>query len=477
MRRNKWIRLVACGFLALLMIVSCVACKNDRDKTPADTQPSGVETGDTDIYAALPKVDFGGRDVIVGCPWDNGWRHEDYTGNVLDDAEFERNVAFEETYNCEIIAFKDSNLATIVQNTHLAGNSDFDLLEPHPTVGINGLITTGALADLYQLSTITLSSPWYNQSQIVNYTVKNKLFLCVPDATIGGQGFYGLAYNRDLYNQYNLDIDLEKSVRERKWTAELLSTILVDTASENDGGTAGYGLILNEGASNRWLYALGTSILKKDSEGNFTLAMTQSALVKACEMYCKVLYSGNYLLTDEVDNAGFPTSELYLTFKSGNSLFMTWDFGALYTPLRDLEFEKGYLPLPMADELQKDYSVICAAGFYAIPVNCKSLEESAILMEYAAIHGYNTLKPAFFETIINGRLSEYPQDAEMLELMHACKTYDLGFTLDSGNVVYYMLRDTIMPTKTAAGSAVWFRTNQNQLNDIVTRANAMANIE
>ena len=98
-------------------------------------------------------------------------------------------------------------------------------------------------------------------------------------------------------------------------------------------------------------------------------------------------------------------------------------------------------------------------------------------MEYAAIHGYNILKPEFFRTIINARLSEYSQDAEMLNLMHSCKIYDLGFTLDSGNVVYYMLRDTIMPTKNAAGAAVWFRTNQNKLNDIIDRANGLANIK
>lgn len=475
MRRSNWIRLAICGLLALLMIFSCVACNGRGDggtETTVETQPN-----DVDIYEALPKVDFGGREVIVGCPWDNGWRHEALSGNALDDEEFKRNVAFEEKYNCEIVAYKEANLATVVQNSYFTGTSDFDLLEPHPTVGINNLITIGALADLYSLSTLNLSSSCYNQSQIVNYTVKNKLFLCAPDATIGGQGFYGLVYNRDLYDRYNLDIDLEESVRERKWTAELLATILVDTATSGNGDTTGYGLILNEGASNRWLWALGTSILKKDVEGNFTLAMTQNSLIKACEKYCEVLYSDNYLLTDEVDNAGFLTSELYLTFGSGNSLFMTWDLGALYYALRELDFDKGYLPLPMADELQGDYSVICAGGFYAIPSNCKSIEESAVLLEYSAIHGYHKLKPTFFETIINGRLSEYPRDAEMLDLMHACKVFDLGFTLDSSAVVYYMLRDNIMVRKNADGAQVWFRSNLPILNDIVKRANEMANIE
>ncbi len=461
--------------LAALMMLSCVACKKeDEDGGTANTVPpiSG------DLYSNLPKTDFGGAEILIASRpgYVACWEYDDYVGEVLQDLEFERVVAIEQAYNCAISIFEDENIETIVGNNHTGGVADFDLFMPHPTTGITSLMDSGALGNLRSYSILDLDSPWWSQKQVKEYTVNGRLLLGVNDSTITGQGFSALVYNQNLYDSYNVGIDVHECVMNGTWTAEQLKNILVATESDDENeATKTYGLIINKPSTVRWLYGFGGTILKKTEDSTFVCGLDTNNIVNVCEKFVEVMYSGDYLLVGDAHNAIYAASNMFTTFSGGRGLFIQFDIGTMYNLLRDLSFKESYAPLPLATEGKtSDYASFCGAGFWAIPSNCKNPEYSAIILEYAAIHGYDKLKPAFFESVINGRLSENPEDAAMLELLHQSKVFDMGFTVDStGGIATHMLRDTIMPVKSATGAVFWLRTNQSQLDALATTANTI----
>lgn len=468
MNKTIWIRLLL-TLLSFVMVFSCVACNK-----------SNKETGDNDDsdepvigpYDDLPVVDFEGRDVVIATRvnWGADWIYDELTSDKINDSMCERNRAFETTYNCDLTIFEDDMIHDIIYQSYMADTKDFDLIYPHPTTGIGLLMESGSLADLKTSEILDFSGEGWNQYQVENYTTNGKLFLAVPDASITGQGFYALVYNRDLYNSYEFDINIHEAVMNGEWTAEMLQSILVVLSSEDEGSSKIYGLIDNHGASYSWIYALGGSILTKNDEGDFLCGMTQASITDLCEAFLTIEDGGEYMLVDSSDNANYPNSEMWKTFSSGRGLFVRFDVGAMSHLLRDLSFDEGYAPQPMATKGQGGYRVFCGAGFYAIPAGCKSFEQSSILLEYAAIHGATSLKPIFFETIIDGRLSDNPDDSKMLNLLHDSKVFDFGFTLDSNDLIRYYLRDNIYVTKSSGGAAVWLMQNQNLFDQLITIA-------
>ena len=462
--------------LAALMLLSCVACKKD-DNGGTNAEVPTLDGGSDNLYDTIAKVDMGGEELVVASlpDWVACWEYSEYTGDVIDDLEFERSVAFKETYNCEVTIFEDNNLASIIVANYTGGISDFDLIRPHPQTGIVSLMTSGALANGGNISTLDFSSPWYNQSMIENYTVNDRIYLFGNDSLIAGEGFTALIYNKPLYDSYNLGYDIHSNVMERKWTAEQFKQLLVATESNDDNlDTKVYSLVVNEGSVHHFMYAFGGRALKKNNDGDFVVGLNTTNIVDICEAFVDVLYSGDYLLSGYTDYAGTPTSKMYTTFTAKRAVFYQFDVGGLYYLLRDLSFDLSYAPLPLINDTQKEYITFCGAGGYAIPSNAEHPEWSGIMVEYVGVHGYLTLKPAFFEVILNGRLSDHPDDAEMLNLLHSVKNFDMGFTLDSSdNVVNRMLRDVIMPVKTATGAVFWLRSNQNKLDALAATANTL----
>ena len=201
--------------------------------------------------------------------WGADWTYDAYSGDQLNDVMYERNLAFETTYDCDIITVEDNNIHQIIYQSYMSDSKDFDLIYPHPTTGIGLLMESGSLANLKTSEILDFSGEGWNQYQVENYTTNGKLFLAVPDASIHGQGFGAMVYNRDLYNSYGFDVNIHETVMNGEWTAEVMQSILLELASENEGSSKVYGLIDNHAGTYGWIYALGGSILTKNDDGEF----------------------------------------------------------------------------------------------------------------------------------------------------------------------------------------------------------------
>lgn len=470
---------VLCLLLLAAMLMT-TACNNGGGKTPQITTPPANNGGGgnvevEDLTQYYPKADMDGREFVSLFQGTTGnWKELGNTGEPISDIHYARKLAFEEWYDVE---YKEQGVSNVVQSLQTAQMSDisYDFVSTHPTEGITTILTKGLCADLLPIESMTLEKEWFSQSFIENYTYNGKLFIVAHDGTIAGQGFYGLAFNKALYAKYDLEYDIYDLVRKGEWTVEILKNIVTETSSSTNAeeGTT-YGLLFNLLAAQRWMWAFDGQILNKNEDGSYSLGMTAKKMDPMVSALSDLIYKSGNVLAESYGNAGFLASGVYQNFSSGHGIFVTWDLGNLYNYLRDIEFEVGYAPLPKLTKSQSDYAVISPAGFEGIPSCAANVEESGVFFQFYALYSHINLKPVFFETVLGGRLSDYPEDYEVLNLLHSKKVYDLGYTLDGDKNIAVSLFEGLLSTEGSAASvAVKIKSIQKHLNYLKDVANGV----
>lgn len=475
MQNKKWLLAFVCFLLAATMLLpSCGGGGKKGANTTPETQPQAA-AGDP-LKEMLPDKQYDSDFHIWNYFGEEAFCAREEDGDPIRTVEVQRTLYIEERFGVTLSSNKSGSYEQL-KASQMSGGGEFDLIYPHPTSGIVDLMTSGSCANLLDLEYLHFSESWWNQSQVENYTANGKLYLCVNDMSIAGQSLLGLVYNRDRYKNYEFEDDLHDVAMAKNFTLEYLGNLLKACQSSIEGGdasTAEYGLLFQTDSSRRWMWALGERILTKNNDGEFVVALTAAPLTNMCKKLYTLLYeTGDVLVEKTGGNAVFPTSNLWTTFSSGRALMTTFNIGSLHHMLRDLDFDYGFLPLPKLDDLQPDYLVVEASSLVAVPARPKNLEMSGVILETFAIYSYQKLRPAFFDVILMGRLSENPDDYEMLEFLHTSKFYDFGFTLDTNEDALGIINAVVVDKKAPDSAAIYLRSKTNALNALATLANTI----
>ena len=476
MKNKKWLSVLVCLLLALTMLLTACGEKENGDTdTKADDETETAAPEDP-MVTYLPDEKYNSEFVILTAGW-GGLISFEEDGEPINSVIVERTLYLEERFGISM-SLIDTGSVAVVQNSHMSGGGEFDLFWPHPTSGIVELLTSGVLANLHEMKYQYFDQPWWNQSLVENYTSNGKMYIAVNDVTITSQSLLGLVYNRDKYNAYGFEDDLHDVAMNRDFTVEYLKTLLTNCKNDMDGAVdennKEYGLLFQTNSSRRWMWALGENILVKNSEGIYEVALQKESVTNMCSALYGLLYeSGDVLVEATGPNASFPTSNFWNTFQSGRALMTTFNIGSLYPLLRELEFDIGYLPLPMLDDEQDDYKVIEASGMMAIPAIPRNLEMSSAIFEALAISSYQDLRPAFFEVILMGRLSENPDDYEMLEFLHTSKFYDFGFTLDVHEYALGIINAVVIDKKAPDSASIYLQSKKQLIQSLADLANTI----
>ncbi len=483
-------KLVLRALVALLLVfvtLLTAACGGKGGKTPvATTAPQTEGNGPTASANPLETVEVRNfdRDIMVlSAGYTNGWMVQgvDYentvAGEPIAEVVYKRTLAFEEKYNTTVFSTgTDSNSVYKALEASVRMNAaDYDLVLPHPTDGLATMMLSGWFTDLNTVETIDLAGAWYNQSQIENYTSNNKLYIATSDIIVQGQSFIALVYNRALMAKYNFETDVKTLVEEKKWTMEALDEMLTVTESSSTGEEEQvYGLAFNYASIGRWMYAMGETILQRGTDGSFTAGCKNNKMLSIARSLDKLLNShGDAVVLSKAYSTQLAASDVWKAFSAGNALFLTWDIGGCYNYLRELSFNVGYAPLPLHDDKQNDYYINCAAGLFAIPTTAYNLEESGLMFEFMSRYSYVNLRPVFFETILGGRLSEFPEDYAMLEFLHNHKSWDFGYTLDEDAAYLDCLIKLVVENKTPDSVSIQLSALRKVMTEILEQANGI----
>lgn len=449
--------------LALMMIVTCLltSCNEDTssDEETKETTATVATTKKNNVIEPpiekqgigswVPITDYG---VDGGAGQVNYLIFNTYSYNYMlvqqDDSEdplrseaYSRTQKVQELFNVYLNVVESNDLTGTLQASLMGQGGEFDIAYPHPDQA-TPIMQNHLATDLYSYDNIHLDQPWWNQS-VDTFTIDNRLYFAASDYSICGQGLGALIYNRDLWKQLQLDYDINALVHDYEWTMALFREIIMKYGSDVDNNDVydlndNYGFLYSSPTTYYW--SMGGRVIEKDENNEYYLAIDVDRLSSMAEIMCALVHSSDHktFTMPSASWAQFPTSPQWAAYKTGNSLFMQYELGAMFNLLPDVPFDIGYAPLPLLDSNQTSYSALCGAGFFILPKKSLDPVRNSIILEALCIESYEKFRPTFFHTILLGRLSNVEEDYEMLELLHESKVYDLGYTWSRGGSAWIL---------------------------------------
>ena len=464
MKPSKLLKSLICVIMAVLMLVTAVACNNDAS-TPANTtaaqgettkSPSsgGTDLGDEADEEALYKPaekDFD-RDFKIltngnGSAGDMNLymaEAQDYTGNVINDALFRRQLYMEEIYGVSVLVEVDSAAYDRLSVQLNAGTFVCDLSLIN-AVNTFALAQMGLLVDLAQLESLNLEASYWDQRIQSEYAIGDRLYMLEGDFTINDElRTYVVLYNDTLYDKYGYYDEYGSPydmVKDETWTLDKMLAMSKDMYLDNNNNQVRdeqdtYGIV---GELTLCYYAFLGSGLKTiaNNNGQMTLlikdntfySMIYDTLEDTMQMALNDDILMPQLLTDSSDIWGAASS----VFENNRALFRTTSLSAALR-LTNMESLFGILPIPAYTEEQGGYYCWVSGNNHcpaAIPKSVPNAAENAEILEifcYSSRYMEDSLYVSFYEVFRLAKLCRTPEDVEMLELVFNSKTFDFDQT-------------------------------------------------
>jgi len=468
MTRQKLTSLLLAG----TMLVPLTGCGNS---TPAETQPEIVETepAETEYVPTIAETlaekyadtDYGGYTfrIMNHAPGQffyykineqaNEIWYESLTGEIYNDAVYQRNSMTEELLNITIEPeFVNSfNIAPTIQRLVKAGDSSVDAALGAMAYHIN-IAAEGNLYNLHNVDSMELEAEWYDQSIVKNYSYKtNKLYAIAGAFNIFDD--YGLPvifYGKNILELHD-QTDPAELVIEGSWTIDSMMTMseTVSVDLNGDGEMTieddSWGFSDNTGGMKHLLEGVGHPITKVNNEGvPYLNCLTPEYLDTAEFLYNRVVNSTG---ANEIPDNGLLVS----VFKEERLLFYYELLGCI-NEFREMESSFSMLPLPKLDEKQEQYitpvnSIWCTA--LAIPVTSEDVERTGTILNVASAYSVDTVTTTLYELILGSKLIREETSLVMLDYVWANKQYCWGNGYDWAapmeNLLYALYeQDTFM---------------------------------
>ncbi len=470
--------------LSLLMLASTMAACADsssEDTTGTNTPTadnSTVTVGDETVVEEeetesfdpeLPAKDFGGRTFtfITKSEAFTDWMEssiwvEGYTGEVLNDAVFDRNSYISETYNIEIATYgADSGTMTnTVGNAVMSGYIGYDVVMP-PLDIAGTMVKNGYLVDLAADATyMNLDRAWWDQRSIQDLSIANKLYMVSGDiSTLNNDATWCTMINLEVLNNFGLESPYYY-VANNQWTFDTYKSICegasidLDGDGDFDSNDSIANLTQNENAT-AMLVTFGYHLIDKDEndipyfnlEGN---ERVYNILTDLSQFMNDTTVSLNY---HKYDGAHLVTTKM---FEENRGLFWITNL-QMVIRLRDMETDFGIAPCPKYDESQENYcNIVWQVGSYAtIPISAKSIEESSFILEAMAAKSREVLRPAYYEVALSLKYLRDRESIEMLDLVIDNRAYELeqAFQFGATNAVQTIVLNGKEPASTFASQS------------------------
>ncbi len=462
----KQIKLFPILLALLLASATMASCGGESTETTADTAAAtaAAETEPEEtkhVADYLPDADYNGYEYRI-VEYEEWPAHVDEpSGDVVDDAVYQRNTLIEETYNISFVPttylFTDyEKVTTLVQNAGRAQSDDFDLASLVFRGAYNNVLE-GFVPAASQMPVIDMSKPWHNQVTNDGITIDGVALLDFTafDMNPGGSG---LLFNKKITTDLNLGEPYEM-VRDGTWTCDVVYK-MAEAAIQDLNGDGQMTVDDRFGFITEWdrigfVAYFGTGNLLVDIIDGVPVASQSEKLIDAfskCVDYLKI----DGMMLDTFKQFGTAESsrvEGYNLFKQGNSLFVITGTSTL-TSLGDMEDDYGLVPLPKWDEAQTQYYAAFDRDVVAVPLSCSTdLERVCVIKEALAVESLNMVYPAYYENALKNRYVRDQDSIEMMEIITAGVINDLG-QQPWWNIVRNPWQDTLQKKSTDFASAV-----------------------
>ena len=443
--------------LALLLAMPTVltACAESTENAdPAkeiqntDVQNPGAETESDEterLYADIPAdSNFDGYEftVLSGSNSEyfivqNDFAAEEITGEAINDAKYNRNIAVGDKLNVKIISMEaplsgqsmDSSGDMIIKDVQ-GGVGAYDI------AAISGYVAASLCISnyLYDISTvpyIDLTAPWWDQKANDSLKILDQLFYTTGDITTSdNDATYCIMFNKQIVTDYNLENPYEL-VNEGKWTMDAFIGMANQVTSDVDGNGVYdkndlYGALVWDDTMMGIVNCTGETCVTTNAEGLMELTLNTERILNAVT---KFLEFGMTNVSYEYQRSNWNDSLLINMFSANQSLFLTQLF-QLIPKLREMDNDFGILPYFKYEEAQSDYYTTMGSWhsvFLTVPAIQHNLERTGIVAECLANEGMYGLTEAYYEKTLKGKSARDQESQAMLDLIFANRIYDLGW--------------------------------------------------
>lgn len=443
---------LALAALMLAAAVSTTACGSadaesaDTTAAPsaADTTAAPTETTDSKYDANgylkddLPEdLDYG-KDQFNILAWKQSvteYYVEEQTGDVIDNALYNRNMAVEERLGVELVfneipgnsgAFRE--YCQTVMNSVNANAQAYDAIACY--LRSAGVLTLNhMLIDLLEVEHINFEQPWWSDSLVELNTINDKLYFMSGDiATSLLYQMMFMIYNNDLGTDLGLE-NPQKLAIEGKWTQDKMFELATGVYADLDGNGIKteedrFGLF-SYTHPNLDIFYMGADLhyIEPNEEG--TLVLSDDVLSEKSLGILDKLITLYY-----TSNDGYFTKSISsnAVMSAGHSLMYNITGQFLQQIFRNGDMEYSILPAPKYDEKQENYLTTMAFthSMYCIPLDARDTAMSGAVLECMASEGYRKVTPALFETAFKYQYSNSQYDADIFELIRSGVVFDIG---------------------------------------------------
>lgn len=433
--------------LAALMLASVTACgetvnetTNTTDTTNTTGETEEAETTDPRLAVSdeLPDTSFGDKDFTILCyDWNSYLMYvEEMTGDVVDDAIFNRNFNVAERFDVnltyESLEAYDT-VSTTLKNSVMSGDDNYQIAAYH-ILQMGEDVLSDVFLNLRDVPHINFDKPWWNDTTVNDLTYR--------DVTYFGVGYldlspvstaYAIFYNKDIATKYTLE-DIYPIVAEGKWTKdkmkEMASVIYTDV---NGDGTKDiedmYGMGFDlMGGCDQFLWFFGKQICTRQDDGSVVDTYYDEKLVDFMNWMYDYSYNTKTVYTEAAWNISGSL------FSNSRALMIIGGIG-YGLALRDSEIDYAILPPPKWDEEQDHYISVAEGNSNGIAViqTVQDLEMVGTVTEALTAEGWKYMLPAYYDTALKFKGTRDQQSVDILDMIVANTIYDFGYIFCGGS--------------------------------------------
>ena len=448
---------VLCLLLTALLTMPLLACSStegtsgnapvtSNDTSAAPVEETAEETVEERLSDDLPETDLDGWTMRILSHHDplsdeSTFHAYELTGEVVNDAIYERDLAVKSRFNCEFSLTPGNGWATDINmllNSVNAGSKDYDVSFLLPFASAGSVITNNALYNMLYVDHINFEKPWWHTDMNNQYTIGGYLPFVSSDYLISSYQYANaLIFNKDIATNYGME-SIYDLVNEGTWTFDKFKELIEIPTQDVDGDgvftdTDSYGFATNFGYhAITWGYAIGDVSVHLDS-GTVELGWDNERFYSMAEWLYEILYNSN------------------TTFEIGwdKDCTIPWDTDRVFMQavwladmekFRDCETDYGILPYPKFDESQDKYYtyVDARAGSLGIPIDVdpETISKVGMILEAQSCASYYDTLPLYMDSIQNTRYTRDQDSIDMIGYIGEGRRWDIGYSFSGGDSTY-----------------------------------------
>ena len=482
-----------CLLLALCMVISVLAAcgassdnqnpsqSSETTKGSETSSEPGTETGDNtskivpddlvtqDFNGYLFSVLYSNRGLLVLSELD------DISGDIIEDQIFDGAEAVRERFNIEyerIYGGNDNEMASKVNNSVLASGTqnEFSMTIGHDFLTVSNAMK-GCYADLTEVPAFNFSKPWWPENNLNSISVGGYLYVASSYVSYSPmQSSSVLLFNKDMCKNLGLE-DPYQTVFDGKWTMEALMTFAEAGYSDKDsdgvinidsGDT--FGFVLGREAGYNFQRSCDVVPISKDEDDMPYFSLDAEKAYEFLDKFEMLCQDYGKFYTD--DNTSQNT-----TFSQNAALTVFSSLKTVYTTIRGYkDVTYGFLPVPKLNEQQEEYISGSTDMLWGIPTtSTEFMKEISTIIEALSCQTYNYVLPVFYEETMQKKLSEAPEDTQVLDIVR--DTTALSFAYFYSNAMGGTgITMADLPRNTTSGElSSYIQTNQTALEQSLAK--------